>query len=215
MHGLRRDGGAGPQSSPRPSRSRASFTIRQKLTKAAPIPGTGPQGDSRGAGQQLSGTDGLGGGEDWSHQLPGPLTPQFIPSPIKQKRIQQHRPQRGGRAIAARQRTQLLWAPHGFSFQAVALAEAAAATAATAALRSRASLGLSTWSCEQLRASFRCPRLLRAAVANDGLGPAQEAAHWGVPSPLPSAPPAGFLCLSYKTASPRDHRSFRTAFWNL
>lgn len=85
MHGLRRDGGAGPQSSPRPSRSRASFTIRQKLTKAAPIPGTGPQGDSRGAGQQLSGTDGLGGGEDWSHQLPGPLTPQFIPSPNKTK----------------------------------------------------------------------------------------------------------------------------------
>lgn len=102
-------------SPPRPSRSRASFTIRQKLTKAAPIPGTGPQGDSRGAGQQLSGTDGLGGGEDWSHQLPGPLTPRFIPFPKKQKRIQQHRPQRGGRAIAARQRTQLLWAPHGFS----------------------------------------------------------------------------------------------------
>lgn len=64
-------------------------------------------------------------------------------------------------------------------FQAMALAAAAAATAATAALRSRASLGLSTWSCEQLRASFRCPRLLRAAVANGGLGSAQEAAHWG------------------------------------
>ncbi|XP_043291417.1 zinc finger protein 90 homolog isoform X3 [Cervus elaphus] len=61
----------------------------------------------------------------------------------------------------------------------MALAAAAAATAATAALRSRASLGLSTWSCEQLRASFRCPRLLRAAVANGGLGSAQEAAHWG------------------------------------
>ncbi|XDA83142.1 hypothetical protein R6Z07F_013036 [Ovis aries] len=101
--------------SPAPRVAAACLGHRQKLTKAAPIPGTGPQGDSRGAGQQLSGTDGLGGGEDWSHQLSGPLTPLFLPSPIKQKRIQQHRPQSGGRAIAARQRTQLLWAPLGSS----------------------------------------------------------------------------------------------------
>jgi hypothetical protein len=85
---------------------------------------------------------------------PGPLTPQFIPSSITQKGILQHQPQMaGGRVVSARQRTVHLPAPQCRGFPTVALA--AAAAAATAALAFRASLGLSTWSSEQLRASFR------------------------------------------------------------
>lgn len=65
-------------------------------------------------------------------------------------------PQRGGMAVSARQRTQLLRAPHDPGFPMVALAVATAAAAgATAAPASGGSLGLSTWSGEQLRASFR------------------------------------------------------------
>lgn len=59
-------------------------------------------------------------------------------------------------AVSSGQHTQLLRAPHdpGLPMGALSVATAAAA-AATAAPASGASLGLSTWSGEQLRASFR------------------------------------------------------------
>lgn len=149
--------GSGPSAWPL-TRRRSPSTVKQKLTPAAPTSGAWLRGGARGARQQLSGTDGLEGGEDRSQQLPRPP----IPFPIKQKRIQQHRPQRGERAVNAGQCTWLLRAPRGPGFPMVVLAAAVAAVAAAAeaaaapaAPASRAFLGLSTWRDEQLRASFR------------------------------------------------------------
>ena len=79
--------------SPCSSHSRAPSTIKQKRTQAAPTSGAWPQGGGRGVSQRLPGTDGLEGGEDRSHQLPRhphSTSRRLPPSPIKQKRIQQH-----------------------------------------------------------------------------------------------------------------------------
>lgn len=65
---------------------------------------------------------------------------------------------------------------------------------------------LSTWSSEQLRASFRRPRLLCAAVANENT----EQPIRGVSFPPTSFGPAHwFLDLSVKTTSPRGPPGFR------
>lgn len=158
--------GSGPSACP--SHSRAPSTIKQKLTQAAPTSGAGLEGGRPGVSSSL-------GQMVWRAARTGPINSPGPPtsSPIKQTRIQQHRPQRGRRAVNARQCTQLLGAPCGFPKVVLAAAAAAAeAAAAPAAPAFRASLGLSTWSEEQLRASFRWPRLLCSAIANGDPGPA-------------------------------------------
>ena len=68
----------GQVTSPLPSRSRAPFTIRQKLTKAAPTSDAGPQS----AALQ---DNGLEGGEDRSHQLTRPPHASIHSLPNKTK----------------------------------------------------------------------------------------------------------------------------------